>query len=193
MPSTSRPRSAPPTPKASTWPSISVYKAAAFFMSPSVPIRSIRTRSPRRVISTALSRFDDPMLMLTARFMGAPDGVVSLDSTSAEGWRQCGRRDPHPLPLPRRSGGGGRTDEEGAGPGPRSLLEPPLKVLRGTVVSQADFARVDASGKGGRASPGSVHCPHSGNALLGPLARRSWATTCLRSHPLLRGPASLVA
>ena len=38
-------------------------------MSPSVPIRSMLTFSPSMLTSTALSRFDEPMLMLTARFI----------------------------------------------------------------------------------------------------------------------------
>src|SRR5512142_1516042 len=76
--STIRPRSAPPTPNASTFPSSSLYFSAAASMSPSVPSLSMLTFSPSSVTSTALSRLDEPMLMLTARFIKyillLPDG-----------------------------------------------------------------------------------------------------------------------
>src|SRR5512146_1085446 len=69
LPSTIKPRSAPPTPKASTFPSSSLYLSAAASISPSVPSLSMLTFSPSKVTSTALSRLDVPMLMLTARFI----------------------------------------------------------------------------------------------------------------------------
>src|SRR5512140_386394 len=72
--STIKPRSAPPTPKASTFPSSSLYFNAAASISPSVPSLSMLTFSPSMVTSTALSRLEEPMLMLTARFMGNPPG-----------------------------------------------------------------------------------------------------------------------
>ncbi len=45
---------------------------AAASISPSVPSLSMQTFSPRSVTSTDLSRLDEPMLMLTARFIRTP-------------------------------------------------------------------------------------------------------------------------
>ena len=38
-------------------------------MSPSVPMRSMLTSSPNNLTVTALSRLEEPILMLTARFI----------------------------------------------------------------------------------------------------------------------------
>ena len=43
--------------------------SAAASMSPSVPMRSMLTCSPSNVTTAALLRFDEPRLMLTARFI----------------------------------------------------------------------------------------------------------------------------
>src|SRR3972149_29955 len=56
-------------------------------MSPSVPIRSSRTRSPSKSISTTLSRRGDPMLTLTALFLSTPQ-------------RRRDRKRTRPLPPP---------------------------------------------------------------------------------------------
>src|SRR3990170_4536573 len=50
-------------------------------------MRSMLTCWPSRLISTALSRLEDPMLMLTARFMAGPPG--RFDSTP---WAAGGQR-----------------------------------------------------------------------------------------------------
>ncbi|OPZ82606.1 MAG: hypothetical protein BWY76_02663 [bacterium ADurb.Bin429] len=72
-PSATRYRSIPPSPMASTWPSNSRMRLAAFAKSSSVPRRSMITSRPRKVTVTTLSREEEPRLTETTR-----SGLVSV-------------------------------------------------------------------------------------------------------------------
>jgi putative cell wall-binding protein len=61
---------------ASTLPSSSRIISIARFISPSVPIRSMRNFSPRNSASTLWSRLEEPILMPTTRFMICPHFLV---------------------------------------------------------------------------------------------------------------------